>query len=102
MKRTTPETIQAQADSQAKRARAKGAKGRGVTALQWAAVLRAWVGCAYCDRTDQPLTMDHFVPLELGGLHEASNIVPACLSCNSSKGGREFEEWFAWKFGGAK
>jgi len=30
--------------------------------------------------------MDHVIPLSKGGKHLPSNVVPACASCNSSKG----------------
>lgn len=40
--------------------------------------------CSYCG-TDKNLTMDHVFPLSKGGCHTASNVVPACRSCNSSK-----------------
>ena len=40
--------------------------------------------CIYCGEKCDP-TMDHFIPLDLGGPHEIGNIVPACLSCNSHK-----------------
>ena len=43
--------------------------------------------CAYCGKK-QKLTMDHVIPLSKGGSHSASNIVPACRSCNSRKGPR--------------
>lgn len=41
--------------------------------------------CAYCLRTDRKLTVDHMEPVSKGGGNTRSNIVPACLSCNSSK-----------------
>jgi 5-methylcytosine-specific restriction endonuclease McrA len=33
------------------------------------------------------------VPLSRGGSHTASNIVPACRSCNSSKGARSLMQY---------
>jgi 5-methylcytosine-specific restriction endonuclease McrA len=44
--------------------------------------------CKYCGERPEVLEMDHVVALSLGGKHEASNIVPACKPCNSSKGAR--------------
>jgi HNH endonuclease len=41
--------------------------------------------CTYCGKKRKQLTQDHITPLIKGGSHTASNIVPACLSCNSIK-----------------
>ncbi len=52
--------------------------------------------CAYCFGTKLevgPLQRDHVVPLAQGGSDTVSNIVPACKSCNSSKGARTPNEW---------
>ena len=49
--------------------------------------------CAYCGASCV-LTLDHVHPLKAGGLDEASNIVPACMSCNSSKKAWPVEEWY--------
>ena len=63
--------------------------GNDVTAEQWKEIKAAFdYRCAYCGRKMRALTMDHIIPLSKGGLHTASNIVPACKSCNSKKGER--------------
>jgi 5-methylcytosine-specific restriction endonuclease McrA len=51
--------------------------------------------CAYCQRQHDPdkLAIDHIVPLDQGGRHEAANIVLACPTCNSSKGNRTPDQW---------
>lgn len=43
--------------------------------------------CRYCGATapDVKLTVDHVVPVALGGSDEASNLVTACAGCNSGK-----------------
>lgn len=43
--------------------------------------------CRYCGATaeDAPLTIDHVVPVALGGSDEPSNLVTACRPCNSGK-----------------
>ena len=43
--------------------------------------------CVYCDAdlACEVATLDHVVPCELGGTNHESNLVTACLSCNSSK-----------------
>jgi 5-methylcytosine-specific restriction endonuclease McrA len=43
--------------------------------------------CAYCRRADFA-AMDHFIPVTQGGGTTHANCVPACVSCNSAKGGR--------------
>lgn len=66
---------------------------------------RVTIGCTYCgdpiviDRTGRRVRfldsfgrsfpeLDHQEPLYWGGAHSADNLVPACLSCNRSKGPR--------------
>jgi 5-methylcytosine-specific restriction endonuclease McrA len=49
--------------------------------------------CAYCDKEDS-LAQDHFIPLAKGGGYEKSNIVPACMICNSYKRDLDFLEWY--------
>ena len=39
------------------------------------------------------MSIDHVVPLSRGGKHEIENLLPACRSCNSSKGAKLLEEW---------
>jgi len=49
--------------------------------------------CAYCGKNNN-LTIDHYIPLSKGGRHSASNVIPACLSCNCSKGAKNAEQWY--------
>jgi 5-methylcytosine-specific restriction endonuclease McrA len=66
------------------------------THAQWLAIQEAfgWA-CAYCGIDSVPMTMDHVIPIANGGHDTASNIVPACLSCNSRKNNRSAEEFRA-------
>lgn len=43
--------------------------------------------CRYCGATapDVKLTIDHVVPVALGGTNEPSNLVAACVDCNGGK-----------------
>lgn len=53
--------------------------------------------CAYCGKTTRKgerLTRDHLVPVSQGGTTTQRNIVPACSSCNASKGAKEWRSWF--------
>lgn len=47
--------------------------------------------CAYCGAPAQ--THDHVTPKSRGGTDDPGNIVPACWSCNTSKGRKTLEEW---------
>ena len=47
--------------------------------------------CAMCG-TRRNLTLDHVVPLALGGSNRISNLQLLCLRCNQLKGG---ESWAA-------
>lgn len=57
---------------------------------QWKAIKGAYKNrCAYCGQKAKRLTQDHVIPVSKGGGYTPDNIVPSCLSCNSSKGARE-------------
>ncbi len=47
--------------------------------------------CVYCGAPAE--SRDHVIPWALGGLAVEGNIVPACKSCNSSKGPRTPDQW---------
>jgi 5-methylcytosine-specific restriction endonuclease McrA len=64
-----------------------------VTGRDWSRVQQRFNHCcAYCGQRAK-LTQDHVVPISRGGWHAIGNIVPACGSCNSSKGNRLLVEW---------
>jgi len=74
-----------------RQAKKRGAPG-ALTKQEWMEILeRHEYRCAYCGRNDVKMTMDHIVPLSRGGQHVASNVVPACRTCNTSKGARPVE-----------
>ncbi len=50
--------------------------------------------CVYCGVTGAA-TVDHVIPVAQGGRDDLANLVRACKPCNSSKGGRTPEQWFA-------
>lgn len=58
--------------------------------------------CAYCGISENELKesmqIDHIVPIarEIKGT-ERTNIVPACASCNQSKGSKKLSEWYPKK-----
>lgn len=41
--------------------------------------------CKFCEVKDK-LTVDHIIPLSLGGTDESNNLQILCLSCNRKKG----------------
>lgn len=47
--------------------------------------------CAYCGKT--ATTIDHIIPISKGGQTEPANLLPACVSCNSSKKDTDFDLW---------
>lgn len=76
----------------------RGESDLSYTHQQWKETVIFFGGeCAYCGRTmkkGERLTRDHLVPVAEGGETTQSNVVPACASCNSSKGKEEWREWF--------
>lgn len=64
----------------------------GVTLVEWQAIHETFAGrCAYCLR---PATeIEHVIAIADGGLHEPANVVPACRSCNASKGKKKLVVW---------
>ena len=79
-----------------RRAQKLSAPINDLTETQWQEIKAAYnERCVYCPDTcwrcrqhKHVLTKDHIIPLSKGGPHTASNIVPACLSCNAKKGNR--------------
>lgn len=68
-------------------ARRRRAKAGGVlTGRQWRAVLEFYNHtCLRCGSAES-ISMDHVVPLSLGGSHEVCNVQPLCMPCNRMKG----------------
>jgi 5-methylcytosine-specific restriction endonuclease McrA len=76
-----------------RRARKRGIKIVNLTGIQWKEIKEYFDGrCAYCfKKCDQ--TQDHLIAISSGGNHTKYNVVPACISCNSSKGKKNLREW---------
>jgi 5-methylcytosine-specific restriction endonuclease McrA len=49
--------------------------------------------CAYCQKTNVRLELDHVHPRSRDGDNRVSNLVLACHPCNSEKGARTAAEW---------
>lgn len=60
---------------------------------------KVWVAdvfkCQYCGRRmgEVLMTIDHFIPLEMGGANDTTNFLTACKPCNKDKGSSDPEEW---------
>ncbi len=56
--------------------------------------------CIYCGEKhhEHDLTIDHVHPRTMGGTNITSNCVPACRSCNQSKGSQNWITWFRDNF----
>jgi 5-methylcytosine-specific restriction endonuclease McrA len=69
--------------------------GSGVSEREWGALLKKYHhACAYCFSKGN-IGMDHVVPIARGGADDATNVVPCCRECNSSKGAKTVMEWIA-------
>lgn len=69
------------------RARKENADG-DCTPAQWQAILNRYAPdgrCPACGEK-QPLTLDHVIPMKLGGTNNPDNLQPLCNLCNAKKG----------------
>lgn len=89
LKRRRTESYRAKHASYERKRRAtkRGCFGNISDAL-WNSALEFYGNVCLCCGTHNDITLDHVIPLSLGGKHEISNAQPLCLSCNSSKGNR--------------
>jgi hypothetical protein len=53
--------------------------------------------CAYCDKKNVPLQIEHIVPKAIGGSNRVSNLTLACGPCNMRKGARSIEAFLVSK-----
>lgn len=76
----------------------RGEAAPELTHQEWKEIMIFFGGeCAYCGCTPKKqdrLTRDHLEARSAGGATRQDNIVPACRSCNSSKGADDFKNWF--------
>lgn len=60
---------------------------------------KVWVAdgfkCIYCGTKmgERLMTIDHFIPLELGGKNEVGNYLTSCKPCNKKKGSQDPKEF---------
>lgn len=68
-----------------RRARLKGNGGK-ISSGEWKDLCDKYDNkCLCCGRKDIEITLDHVLPLKLGGRNEIENSQPLCRSCNSKK-----------------
>lgn len=78
-------------------ARKRNAGTVDFTAAQWTQLKAAYGMCAYCHNTNRTLEQEHVVPLVRGGDHTLENIIPACRTCNASKGDKTALEFILYR-----
>lgn len=49
--------------------------------------------CAYCNKSDIPLEVEHIIPKVRGGSNRISNLTIACHKCNQKKGSKTAKEF---------
>ena len=65
-----------------------------LTVAQWEDIKQHFDNaCCYCGKKEL-LHQEHFLALSKGGEYSHDNILPACRSCNSSKGSKNFLDWY--------
>lgn len=68
--------------------------GGDITAREWEEVKQRFGNRCLCcglSESERPLTMDHVIPIAMGGKHVASNLQPLCKPCNSRKKDRHID-----------
>lgn len=70
-----------------KHERLEKAKARELRNSRWWKQKIAQCKCHYCgkDLDAKTATMDHIIPISLGGKSTKGNVVPACKDCNTKK-----------------
>lgn len=51
--------------------------------------------CAYCDKENTPLQIEHIFPKSKGGSNRVSNLTLACQACNQKKSNRDINNFLA-------
>lgn len=80
-----------------RRKRRMGQVEHDLSDVQWTRMKQEWGGCAYCRALEDSLQKDCVLPISRGGRYTATNVVPACRSCNASKCNAEVTTWMRRK-----
>ncbi|RJQ10886.1 MAG: HNH endonuclease [Bacillota bacterium] len=59
--------------------------------LEWVALCEKYDNRCLCCGEQKPLTVDHVIPLSLGGPNVIANVQPLCGICNAKKGNRTID-----------
>lgn len=63
-----------------------GSNGGTYSIIEWESLCKKYnYRCLCCGRNDVLLTVDHILPVALGGTNSIGNLQPLCKSCNSKK-----------------
>jgi 5-methylcytosine-specific restriction endonuclease McrA len=56
------------------------------------------VTCTYCadSKSSREMTIDHVVPISMGGERSAANVVACCHPCNQAKGNIDAKTFVRW------
>lgn len=73
------------------RARVAGSSGGDLTFEEFAELCEKYGQRCLCCGEDEPLTVDHIIPISLGGSNSITNIQPLCHTCNMVKGDDEID-----------
>jgi len=61
--------------------------------VSWTVYRRDEFKCRYCGAADVPLTVDHLITWESGGMSIPENLVACCRKCNGARGEMPFADW---------
>lgn len=82
-----------------RRARIRNVKG-SFSSSEWLELVNKYNGCCVACKQlpteNNPLTMDHVIPIALGGSNYIANIQPLCFTCNCRKHTRVVD--YRWGF----
>lgn len=62
---------------------------------------KLYIGCCFCKKriSFEEATLEHILPLALGGSWKLDNLALSCKSCNWDRGVADFAEYRKWKRG---